>query len=150
MRLSLYRKDETPLSTIGDLFCDGKRFGFMLEPPGPQYLAAPFHRIPAGSYKIAIFNSPHFQRAMPLLRDTPGCPMCEIHTGNIPGASHGCLVVGKQKTANAVWHSKEAFSELYPAIETAVEQTTEGCSIEIHDAPLLCNHDAVNDAVVAD
>lgn len=147
MRLSLYRQLESPQSTIGELFADGKHVAWTLERCGPQF-KSDFHRIPAGTYKIQIYNSPHFGRAMPLLRDTPGCPMCELHWGSIPGASHCCILVGKQKGQDTLSFTRVAFDELFPLIQSAVENAAEGCSIEIFDA-VLSNHDDIQSAVTA-
>jgi hypothetical protein len=132
---------------MGELFVDGKHVAWTLERCGPQY-KSDFHRIPAGSYKISIYNSPHFGREMPLLRDTPRCPVCEIHWGNVPGASHCCILIGKQKGQDTLFFTRAAFDELFPAIQTAAEQTAEGCSIDIFDVP-LSNHDDVQSAVSA-
>jgi Family of unknown function (DUF5675) len=134
VRLALYRQQESAISTQGELFIDGAHAAWTLERPGPA-VNAPYHRIPAGTYKVCIYNSPHFGRPMPLLRDTPTCLMCEIHWGNVPGASEGCILVGKAKGQDQIFFTRDAFNELYPAIEQAVEQTLEGCSIDIFDPP---------------
>jgi len=130
---------------MGELFADGKHVAWTLERAVPQY-NSDFHRIPAGVYRIQIYNSPHFGRPMPLLRETPGCPMCELHWGNVPGASHCCILVGKQKGLNMLSFTRVAFDELFPLIQNAVEQTAEGCEIAVYDPP-LSNHEAVMDAV---
>jgi len=132
VNLALYRQTETAVSTLGELFCDGKHACFTLERPGEQF-ESDFHRIPAGTYKVSIYASPHFGRPMPLLRDTPTCPYCEIHWGNVPGCSEGCILVGKAKGKDVIYSTREAFDALYPAIQQGVEQTVEGCTIQIFD-----------------
>jgi len=134
VRLALYRQSESAISTQGELFIDGVHGCWTLERPGPS-VNSPFHRVQAGTYKISIYNSPHFGRPMPLLRDTPGVSYCEIHWGNVPGASEGCILVGKSKAQDQIFFTRDAFNALYPAIEQAVEQTPEGCSIQIFDPP---------------
>lgn len=146
MRLALYRQVESFISTVGELFCDGMHFGWTLERPGSQYPAM-YHRIPAGKYPISIYDSPHFGRPMPLLR-VPGHNYIEIHWGNVPSASEGCILVGKQKGKDTIFFTRQAFDEIFPPIQAAVEQSVEGCSIEIFDPP-LSNHEEVNEAATA-
>lgn len=129
MKLSLYRQVESAISTQGELFCDGAHVCFTLERPS----SGQYQRIPAGTYKIVIYNSPHFGRAMPLLQNTPGCPYCELHWGNVPGASHCCILVGKQKGQDTIYFTRDAFDALFPAIAQAVG--AEGCEIFIADPP---------------
>jgi len=146
VKLALYRQVESAISTIGELFCNGKHFCWTLERPGLDHVSD-FHRIPAGSYAIVLYDSPHFGRQMPLLK-VPGHNYIEIHFGNVPSASEGCILVGKQKGLNTILLTREAFAELFPLIQAAVEQSSEGCSIDVFDPP-LSNHDAVNEAVTA-
>jgi len=131
MKILLQRVTETPLSTQGHLAVNGVHECFTLEPPGPQF-KADHHRISAGVYKIELYTSPHFGRMMPLLKYTPGCDKCEIHFGNVPGASHCCILVGVEKGINIIFHTRDAFDALFPVIEVAVNH--EGCEIEIVDA----------------
>lgn len=121
-------------------------FGWTLERPGSQYKSM-YHRIPAGKYPISIYDSPHFGRQMPLLR-VPGHNYIEIHWGNVPSASEGCILIGKQKGKDTIFFTRQAFDELFPAIQTAVEQSVDGCSIEVFDPP-LSNHEEVNEAATA-
>jgi len=130
MNLALQRHIETPLSTQGHLGVNGVHECWTLEPPGPQFQAK-YHRIPAGIYKVELYASPHFGRMMPLLKDTPGCDKCEIHWGNVPGASHCCILVGVEKGINIIFHTRDAFDTLFPLIEVAVNH--EGCEIEVID-----------------
>jgi Family of unknown function (DUF5675) len=85
---------------------------------------------------------------MPLLKDVPGRNYIEIHFGNTPGASEGCILIGKTKGRDEIFFTRAAFDELFPLIQNAVENTPEGCSIDIFDVP-LSNHEAVQDAVTA-
>lgn len=130
MKLVLQRSTETPLSTIGDLSIDGVHQVFTLERAGEQF-PSDYHRIPAGPYEIVLYDSPHFGRKMPMLKGLEG-PI-EIHWGNVPGASHGCILVGIEKGEDAVYHSRDAFDFLFPQIFRAVN--AEGCFIVILDPP---------------
>lgn len=131
VNLALYRQVESAISTQGELFIDGNHAAYTLERPA----TGQYQRIPAGTYKVVLYNSPHFGRPMPLLQDTPGCPYCEIHWGNVPGASHCCILVGKQKGEDTIWFTRDAFDNLFPAIAQAVG--AEGCQISVFDPPAV-------------
>jgi hypothetical protein len=130
MKLLLQRVTETPLSTQGHIAINGVHECFTLERPSPQY-SADFHCIPAGTYKIELYASPHFGRLMPLLVDVPGHSNIEIHWGNFPSDSRGCILVGVEKAADMLYHTRDAFDVLFPMIEIAVNH--EGCEIEVAD-----------------
>ena len=130
MKLLLQRQLETAISTQGHLAINGVHECFTLERPGPQF-QSDYHRIPAGTYKVILYDSPHFGRLMPLLLDTPDCDKCEIHWGNIPGASHCCILVGVEKGVDEIFHTRDAFNTLFPMVEAAVQG--EGCEIEVVD-----------------
>lgn len=130
MRLSLYRQTTSSISTQGELFRDGQHQAFTLERPA----TGQYHRIPAGVYPVELYDSPHFGRKMPLLVGTPGCPFCEIHWGNVPGASHCCILIGRTKGQDAIYFTRDAFDDLFPILEAAL-LTPEGCSIQVVDPP---------------
>ena len=50
--------------------------------------------IPYGNYQVIVAFSPHFNRDMPLLVNVPGYTGVEIHWGNYPKNTEGCLLVG--------------------------------------------------------
>jgi len=144
MNLVLQRQTKSPQSTQGEMTLDDQHVCWTLERPLPEY-PADFHCIPAGTYPISLYPSPHFGRLMPLLA-VPGHSGIEIHYGNYPLDSKGCILVGKEKSQDAVWHSREMFAELFPVIQAAIEG--EGCSIEIRDIFVPDNAEAVQDAAV--
>ena len=131
MKITLQRDSQNTVSTQGHLVIDGQHAGYTLERPPSQY-PADYHCIPAGTYPISIYDSPRFARPMPLLA-VPGHSGIEIHWGNEPVNSHGCILVGKEQTLNTIWHTREKFDELFPAIQAACE--AEGCEIEVIDPP---------------
>jgi len=67
---------------------------------------------------------------MPLLVDPPH-EWIEIHYGNFPRNSHGCILVGTQRGVNMIYNTQLMFDKLFPIIQAAVN--TEGCDIEILD-----------------
>jgi hypothetical protein len=130
MLMILQRQTETPLSTQGEIVSDGAFMAWSLERPGPQF-ESDYHRIPAGTYDITMYSSPHFGRMIPLLMNVPGRSNIEIHYANYPGDLKGCIGVGMQQGKDAIYNSRMKFDEIEPIIEQACK--TEGCSIEIRD-----------------
>ena len=126
MELLLQRKLPIGEALPGELLIDSTHACYTLE----RVAVA----IPSGRYEVTLYPSPHFGRPMPLLKDVPGRNMIEIHFGNYPEESDGCILVGEaQDPANGdTLLSREAFFKLFPAIETAIE--TEGAWITILDA----------------
>lgn len=114
----------------GEITIDGVWAAWTLECPETKY-PAPYHCIPAGTYKITLYPSPKFGRLMPLLMDVPGCPYPEIHYGNYPLNYEGCIGVGTMRSEDAIWNTREKFDVLFPRIEAAVKG--EGCDIQILD-----------------
>src|SRR5712664_2040049 len=132
MRLVLQRQTENSICTMGEIQINGFFSAWTLERQGPQF-PSDFHRIDAGIYPITIYPSPHFGRPMPLLT-VPGHQWIEIHYGNWPRNSHGCILVGSQRGENLLYNTKLKFDELFPVIEAAVS-TAEGCDIQVLDIP---------------
>ena len=144
MRMVLRRRPQDPNSTPGDLYVDGTYYCVTIELPekdGGQGSA-----IPAGSYEVRLYQSPHFGRQMPLLWGVPGRALIEIHWGNFPKDTRGCILVGKERSTDAIWHSEATFDALYLAILPAVE--AEGCLIEIQDP--LTNAEQVMEAATGE
>lgn len=93
MKLQLSRnpKSEAAGSSIpGSLTTDGLFECFTLERKGVE--------IPAGQYRIKIVASPHLGREVPQLENVPGRTEIDIHSGNIPLDSKGCVLVGASRT----------------------------------------------------
>ena len=80
------------------------------------------------------YDPPHFGRIMPLLMDVPGHQGIEIHWGNYPDNSRGCILVGMSQSMDgdkpAIWNTRAAFDSLFPEIEGA---QAEGCTISVID-----------------
>ena len=130
MKFIVQRDIYTPVSTSGRIFMDGFAPGCTLELPKKDGL--PGSCIPAGVYKVELYNSPHFGRIMPLITGIPGRSEIEIHWGDFPDNTRGCILVGKTRTPDAIWQTVAKFNELFPAIQKAV--LGEGCWIDVRDA----------------
>src|SRR5580704_9376773 len=114
MQILVQRVTLTDKSTIGELSLDGgDLLCYTLELPKPQC-------IPAGSYKVIIAPSAKFGRLMPRLLSVPGWPNddIEIHYGNYPSDTEGCILVGlTQPEPDFIGESRMAFDELFPKLE---------------------------------
>jgi hypothetical protein len=78
--------------------------------------------IPEGRYQITMYDSPHFGRLMPLLVDVPERSGIEIHYGNYPEQSDGCILVGETQDQGTgdVYQSRRAFDELFNMLQNAL------------------------------
>ena len=106
------RKDDGA-GTSGQLFIDNQYECDTLEPS----ITAVYPRIPAGRYPIEFRFSERFQQLVPHVCNVPGRSLIEIHPGNKPLDTEGCLLVGKN-TGQKDWlgSSRLAFLELMTLI----------------------------------
>lgn len=105
MRLQLRRLRQVAQdATIGELRIDGVLECVTLEPTSLK--------IPCGSYPLSLYDSPARGYKVPLLHDVDKRSMIEIHIGNWPKDSRGCILVGRKASEGAIEHSKDAFERL--------------------------------------
>ena len=122
MLLELHRKIFTQFSTIGELYVDGGWECFTLEDPVRDLKEDGSGKIwgdtaiPAGSYEVVVNVSPRFQRLLPRLLDVPYFNGILIHKGNVPGNTHGCILIGKGHGEDNVNRSTQAFDDLFPQL----------------------------------
>lgn len=81
--------------------------------------------IPYGKYKVELYNSPHFKRVVPILRNVNGYDYVLIHWGNFIEDTDGCILVGTGRNRNAITDSRKAFNRLFPRIEAALKNGEE-------------------------
>ncbi|MFC0517805.1 DUF5675 family protein [Mucilaginibacter angelicae] len=134
LNLKLERKIKTQQSTIGELSINGLFECFILEDVDRglnskmtlaqiQSIKVPHKTaIPAGTYNIVKYFSPKHQKYLPLLENVPGFTGIEIHVGNYPKDTDGCLLPGKDKGADEVLHSIEATEILKEKIFKALQE----------------------------
>lgn len=107
--------------TIGSLSVDGDWECWTLEdivrPAGVKIPGCT--AIPAGRYGLDITHSPRFGRELPLLLDVPNFSGVRIHPGNTAADTEGCILVGQDRLANSVGHSRLAFDALFRKIVAA-------------------------------
>ena len=88
--LKLVRHTYKTDCTIGRLKCpDGDTYHTM-EPPAVGDVVY----IPKGRYRMSIYRSPKFKSDVLLLQDVPGRSAIEIHKGNYPQDTRGCILIG--------------------------------------------------------
>ncbi len=121
MNLLVTRKTFTTLSTIGDLAIDGAFFGHTLEPPKRDQKPC---CIPVGTYDVSIRYSQKHVRLIPHVENVPGFSEIEIHVGNFPKDTEGCLLVGNvvNSTPDQILGSKVAFDCLFRLLTEAKEK----------------------------
>jgi Family of unknown function (DUF5675) len=144
MKLALQRLVLTPQSTCGNLYVNDALECWTLELPVVNGL--PGSAIPAGTYPVVLAPSPRFLAltgdawvqqyagAMPHIQPIPGRSLIMIHWGNYPSNTDGCVLVGKSHQSDSIGESRQAFSELYPLIKSAIN-SGEGVTIEVVDHP---------------
>jgi hypothetical protein len=116
VQLTVQRTEFTAQSTCGELSVDGAFLCYTLELPNKDGL--PGSCIPEGTYRVAIYPSPHFGREMPLLLGIPDRSEIEIHFGNDAAQTRGCILVGiTHERPDWVGMSRVAFDALWGKIE---------------------------------
>jgi len=110
MRVTNRKDDGT--ATAGQLFVDDQFVCDTLEPP----ITAEYPRIPAGRYPVEFWFSGTFQEIVPHICNVPGRDLIEIHPGNKPTDTHGCLLVGKGGVADWISTSRATFLRLMQLI----------------------------------
>lgn len=120
MNLLVTRKTFTEFSTIGELVIDGAFFGHTLEPPKRELKPC---CIPLGSYDVSIRWSERHKRLIPHVENVPGFSQIEIHVGNFPADTSGCLLIGNvvTSTPDQILGSKVAFDCLFRLLTEAKE-----------------------------
>lgn len=117
MTLVLQRIWYTDKSTCGELLIDGQMFCYTMEPRKDQSKGKPY-AIPAGTYTVVLQPSPHFQMTTPHLLNVPGFEAIEIHPGNYPEDTHGCILVGAEHQEDLITGSRDTFNKLMAQLTT--------------------------------
>jgi hypothetical protein len=134
VNIELIRTTCGAVCTIGKLYVDGVDTCYTLEdivrPDGEKVYGET--AIPAGRYRVVITFSNRFRRDLPLLLDVPNFEGIRIHPGNTAADTHGCILVGMERSGDTITHSRVAFAGLFADIRDAVERREE-IWIEVKD-----------------
>lgn len=124
MKLKITRFKNIKDGTLGkfELLFNGKIFleGYTLEPAGPDTTArGKDRRIPEGIYDVFWHHSARFNRVLPVLYNekVPKDRYIEIHSGNYPKHTEGCILVGKWATDEGVFESVKTLEALLSFIQ---------------------------------
>ena len=97
--MTLIRKVFAKDRTLGELHLEGT--GYFCDTLEPRCIdwskekkVAGKTAIPEGRYKVKVGWSPRAGKNVPWLKDVPHFKDIQIHTGNIPGHTRGCILVG--------------------------------------------------------
>ncbi len=126
MTLILKRNKDNGVSTIGELSIDGKFFCYTLEDVYRKEKVYGETRIPAGTYKIGLTNSPKFSKRyghyMLTLKDVPNFERILIHKGNTAKDTAGCILVGAKVQGDEIEKgtSTPAYNSLYKVVYDSV------------------------------
>lgn len=120
VHLSLIRTSFNSVCTLGELTCleEPSLRLVTLEPPDMVPPIKP-RAIPAGTYAITLYQSPHLGYKVPLLHDVDDFSDVEIHIGCFPRDTKGCLLVGLKREGNSIGYSKSAFDLLMSVLKEA-------------------------------
>ena len=115
MNLRVERQIFSPYSTIGELLIDGVHECFTLEPVWVGSSDIKPRAIPEGTYNLTNRFSPKHNRSVPHVEDVSGFEEIEIHVGNFPSDTEGCLLVGQSKGSppDFIGGSSLAFAALW-------------------------------------
>lgn len=119
MNLTLHRRWFEPGCTLGALSVNGVWECYTLEDPEREVKIYGQTAIPRGRYRIELTMSQRFKRVLPLLLDVPGFTGVRIHPGNTASDTDGCILVGMDKYADSVGHSRIAFASLFGKLKSA-------------------------------
>jgi hypothetical protein len=109
MDLELQRMSITNVSMGGELSINGTFQCYTLERPPSDPI---FRAIPPGTYSVERYFSSHFNRIMPHIVNVPGRTGIEIHYGNYPSDTEGCVLVGETRAMDFVGESDVAWGKL--------------------------------------
>ena len=97
--MTLIRKVFAKDRTLGELHLEGT--GYFCDTLEPRCIdwskekkVAGKTAIPEGRYKVKVGWSPRAGKNVPWLKNVPHFKDIQIHTGNIPGHTRGCILVG--------------------------------------------------------
>ncbi|WP_408954718.1 DUF5675 family protein [Natroniella sp. ANB-PHB2] len=118
--IKIVRKTETKKAMMGELYVNGDKIGPCLEQPWKNNKRGE-SCIPPGEYLAYLrdqeqSNSRWNYNPIQLIgvheRD-----YIQIHIGNYPKNTRGCILPGKSKGRDAVWNSKKAFNEIVDRLD---------------------------------
>jgi hypothetical protein len=124
----LERRESLTDRTLGVLTVDGAYFCWTLE-PGLGIAEHP--AIPEGTYPVRLRWSEHFRQELPHIDDVPGRTAIEIHSGNVPADTKGCVLVGERGPANDVSQSRTTLATLIQVLRRQIALDLHGVQLTV-------------------
>lgn len=126
MKIRLERVSPGEACTIGKLYVDNVFFSYTLEDVDRQLEIGGKKikgktAIPRGIYAVTIDFSNRFQKQMMHVLNVPQFEGIRIHAGNTAEDTEGCILLGKVRSENAVFNSREAVNALFDKVRTALD-----------------------------
>ena len=124
MKLLLVRKKFLEDRTLGELFTPDGYFCDTMEPRRIDWKKEKKVKgktaIPEGTYKVELAWSKKWGRTMPWLRSVPNFSGIQIHIGNTPKDTSGCILVGDGER-NILVNSTFCFNQLMKKLKETKE-----------------------------
>lgn len=129
MKLEVRERVVGPHCVYGELWVDGQRESFTLEPHPTNPVHAGHPAVAAGGpYLVRLTPSPRLRMTTPEVFDVPGRSDIRIHIGNKPEDTLGCVLVGEQsspeKLPDWIGNSKAAFDKLMTLLRFTSDEVT--------------------------
>jgi len=131
IRWTLERREVFTDRVLGWLTGGTRYLGWTLEPP---LTGATHPAIPEGTYPLRLRWSPHFQQDLPHIDDVPGRSAIEIHAGNVPADTKGCVLIGERGSANDLIHSRLTLALVLTQLRDAL--TTDEVQLSVGTRPV--------------
>ena len=123
MLLLSHRFEYADNYTVSRLYINGTYECYVLEDKvrAPGVKVPSETAIPAGTYKVVINHSEHFDKNLPQILDVPMFEGIRIHSGNTDLDTEGCLLVGDLwNGGDNISNSRVAFDRLFPKLQAAI------------------------------
>jgi hypothetical protein len=127
---------------VGEFRCDFGLTGFSLEdevrqdpdPSTPANEAKVYGKtaIPAGTYRLTLRRSEHFDRDLPHIEEVPGFTEIMIHGANTPLDVKGCIGVGRRRTPSGIADCLGVVDRIVTELRSATHRGEES-SITVED-----------------
>lgn len=133
MELRLKRTALTDTYTLGEMFIDNEFFCYTVEDKVRDANKDGDHddigetkvygetAIPYGTYKVILSMSNRFKKLMPEVLNVKGFTGVRIHAGNNALDSHGCIILGSNRTNNGVANSRQSFLKLMAKLDGVLD-----------------------------
>jgi hypothetical protein len=121
-QITVIRQTCDAVSTQSTVLLDSQPFGYGLEPRMDQSQGKPY-AVPEGTYRVMLAFSERFGELTPHVLGVPGFDAVEIHPGNKPADTHGCLLIGLTEAPDWVGTSRVAFEKLMGLLQDPISIT---------------------------